>query len=70
MKAAKYRLMEDSDLERELGKLRLELVKAYGNMELAKVKNKEGDKSKGTNLQPRIRKEIAKILTIQKEREK
>lgn len=70
MKAQNYRNKTTKELEKELQSLENELVKSYGVMSMATVKsNKEGTKRKGANLSRRIKKEIAKVKTILRERE-
>lgn len=68
MKFRDYKLMSDKELEKALEVLKLELIKSHGAMEMARVQNRKGEKVRGRNLQPRIRKEIARILTLQKQR--
>ncbi len=70
MKARDYRKKTTEDLEKELQGLEKGLIKSYGVMSMATVKsNKEGTKRKGANVSRRIKKEIAKVKTILRERE-
>ena len=70
MKARSYRNKNSKELEKELQSLEKELVKSYGVMSMATVKsNKEGTKRKGANVSRRIKKEIAKVKTILREKE-
>jgi ribosomal protein L29 len=65
-----YREMSDIQLEKELKNLKLQLMKADGMMGMASLKNKEtGESRGGTDMKKRIRKEIARVLTIKREKE-
>ena len=70
MKARSYRKKSSKELEKELQDLEKGLVKSYGVMSMATVKsNKEGTKVKGSNVSRRIKKEIARVKTILREKE-
>lgn len=68
-KIREYREMTDEQLKEKIKEWDLELVKSYGAMGMAKVKTeKEGTKKSGSDISKRIKKEIARIKTILRER--
>lgn len=68
MKAKEYRTFTKEELEKELQNLKLQLAKSYAGMGVARVKDKDSKVKKGgNNMCKRIRKEIARIKTIQRE---
>lgn len=58
----RYRSMDKTQLEKEVETLRLRLIESYGKMEMNKKKG-------GISLPKKIRKEIARIKTILKEKD-
>ncbi len=69
MKAREYRQFSDENLEKMLKNLKLELIKANHISGQAKIKRSKGETIKGNvNLVKNIKKEIARIRTIQNER--
>lgn len=75
MKAEEYRKLSDKDLKKKLGDLNFNLMKSQSLLGTEKIKNKDvgvkGSAKQGmkTSLQKEIRKNIARIKTIIRERE-
>jgi len=75
MKAKELRKLEDDKLDKLLKDLRLEQIRASADWNINESKMKDFKKKKGaltgtkTSLKKDIRRTIAKILTIKRERE-
>ena len=70
MKAKVYRQMGEKELEEELKKLKKELMKSHGVVGMAKVKSNPSAKAKkGSSLTRRIKREIARIKTVIREKQ-